>query len=682
MRLNNTGKQNLAVLALLAFSSVPGQGDIGAPVGLSLSSVDELRAGQPVTVIVVLEPGENIPYATFEVDHPAYWQVLDGSSRWSGALENGKMIELRFRAVPLSEDPRLLMASLKVDGYPVVRAGLDPRRMGRRFPEQVRLEPEQAGKAAPREAAESYYPQFEPDVLLPEPAEATLPRVPGEGSPRLQTEEAHATKSGARSAVAVSATGRWTFLDAAGVRRGVRNATVELRNDNGNFLVDLVCGRSTTDGNGNFAITGACFGIADPTADLYVRLVLNNSVVEVKPDNTSAGTYTFRSPVVNNTAGPVTFGTLTVPASTAGAAAAHNLVMRAQQFMATAGESMTKVTVLWPSTSDKPVSFYTKSDASLHIKESEPFKSQWTIFHEYGHHVLFTKAESPAPDYDNGICDTPGHPGHCVDLPEKGVVAWTEGFPDFLGSFLHGQFAAIDGFPKPPFDIENLVPAAGSEALAEQIEGVTAAILLDLADTTNEPGDSLSLTFSTIWDIVKNFDPSSATTHNHPTSILEFYDGMRQRQIGLINRVAETYIHNRIQRPLPDLVISSAANPPSLAAPGGSFTHTSVVRNAGTERANSAFTLRYFLATGTSTTMVAVPFASHDMGANMLAGTGFNAVETLTIPASIAPGSYKLMVCADFDNRVPELSDVNNCKTSATTLVVALADAVTGLPSR
>ncbi|MBI4906221.1 MAG: hypothetical protein HY820_21480 [Acidobacteria bacterium] len=662
----------VAASMLLAAYNPPAYAAVGLPVGVTLASADAVRPGEPVTVIAVLEPAADFANATFLVDQPEQWQLLDGMTRWAGALEKGKLVQLRFRAVPLTATPTMMMATVQVDGQ-TKRAGLDPARMGRQFPELATADAD-GEKGGQREAVESYLPQHDPNVVLPEPAAPNFPRVPVEERAAAQLPVRSGKTTGARKA-SVVASGRWTFIDNNGVRRGVRNATVQMVNEDPIAAFNSGCGNGVTDGDGNFTISGDCGDLAfgsDANPDLFVRLVLNNNVVEVKPDSLFAGTYTVRSSTKQNSpGGAVSFGTLTVPSSVTGAAAAHNLVMRAQQFMAAAGESMSKVTVLWPSTSDSPVAFYTPILATLNIKQNEPMTRQFTIFHEYGHHILGTKAESPAPDYDNGECDQPGHPGHCLDRPEKGTIAWTEGFPDFLGALLRDRFAAADGYAASPFNIEgfNAPDEFTSQSDLLHIEGITAAILLDLVDTNNESGENLTMSFSDIWDVVKNYDPSSNLLHNHPTSITEFYDGLRVDHLSRINRIAEVYAHNGITRPRPDLRITSLQNPPTQINRGAQFSNDSEVSNTGNERANSAFTVRYLLALE-SNRLVTLQLSTRNIAANMAAGSSTDIAQTFTVPATMTPGMYRLIACADSTGAVPESSDTNNCRTATTRVQV------------
>jgi hypothetical protein len=663
-----SGAAWMAGAALLA--AMPVMGHVGGPVQLSLGSGDEVRAGEPVTVIAVLQAGAAVQQTEFRVEASEGWQILGGDTFWVGSMAAGERKELRLRAVPLGSEPGMLMARLRTPGHLDMRAGLDPQRMGGRFPERVRQEGVGNSKEGTRAAAAEEEPvtaEFEPGVALPEPANATMPQVPGREPDEERFVEAGAGKSGKgqkAAAVNITATGRFTYLDDNNVRRGARNATVELWNKNDLPFLDERCAAGITDAAGNFTLTARCGDLFDGP-DLFVRMVLNNSVVEVKPDNVFAGSYVFQSTIRQNSAGgAVNFGTMSFTGNRQ-AIQAHNLVMRAQQFMAAQGETMGKVTVNWPAT--VVVSFYNPFFQSITLDSDVPFAQEMTVFHEYGHHVLSTKAESPAPDYDNGICDDP-QPGHCLSRPEKGVISWTEGFPNFLAAFLHDRHNAADGYGAPRFRLETIrsqirVEDQGQE---DQIELVIAGILWDLTDAANddeaEAGagrrDRLSLPFSAIWDAIRNFDPSPDLFHNHPTSIHELWDGLRAQRPADSNAVSEIYREHFILKPQPDLRMTAAQDAPASWTAGTSVTLSSTAENQVDERANNAFRVQFNLVPLVGTT---VEIGGRTVAAGMAAGASSTANTLVTVPANTAPGSYRLQVCADSLGAVPESSETNNC---------------------
>jgi len=124
---------------------------------------------------------------------------------------------------------------------------------------------------------------------------------------------------------------------------------------------------------------------------------------------------------------------------------------------------------------------------------------------------------------------------------------------------------------------------------------------------------------------------------------------------------------------LPDLVVTAVSDPPPALPPGQTFKVTSTVKNTGLVTAGAA-TAQYSLvstadATATRSLKDPVPLPSleHDKI--------FSDEETVTIPADIKFGEYRLQVCADSGNAVAEDDETDNCLLSAgTILVTTLAD--------
>ena len=664
--------RELVIAAALAGLCAPLQAHIGPPVKVSLASADTARRGEPAVIYVVLQAAADVAHAEYNLAPPAGWQVIDGPTQWTGSLKAGQRLEFQMKAVPLTDEPGDLQASLRVPNQLEYKASLNPSRMGRQFPENTGVEESSNSKSADRAAEELIEARFEPGVALPAPSNATEPQVPGEAPKETVILEAQSAKNGKgqrAAAVSITASGRFTYLDNNGVRRGLRNATVELWNANPfPSLGDERCAQGITDGNGNFTLGANCGDLFDGP-DLFVRLVLNNSVVEVKPDNIFSGSYTARSSTKQNSSGgSVSFGTLTVT-SNLPAMQAHNLVMRAHQFMATVNESMSKVTVNWPGEG----TFYSPIFDSITLESAMPFGEEGAIFHEYGHHVLSTKAESPSPDYDNGVCDQPGNPGHCLFEPELGRISWTEGWPNFFANVLHSRHNAEDGYGQTMMQFETIPALDFTSSQLDNIEGVIAGVLIDIVDDTNDdqgpqgPGrrDNLNMTFADVWNVIRNFDPSGDLFHNHPTSIHELFEGFQEMESGNINKIAEVYREHGIVKAQPDVRASAIENPPTQLPRGTTFNLSSTVRNDGAERVNNAFTTRFQLVNTVNGATVTI--GTRTTAANMSAGAASTAAVNVTVPATTPLGTYRLRACADSTSIVPESDETDNCLDSATT---------------
>jgi subtilase family serine protease len=130
--------------------------------------------------------------------------------------------------------------------------------------------------------------------------------------------------------------------------------------------------------------------------------------------------------------------------------------------------------------------------------------------------------------------------------------------------------------------------------------------------------------------------------------------------------------------PVPDLVLTAIGNPPSTLEAGQNFpaATTYSVTNAGAVAAVPS-TAKFSLV---STVVGAIPIALKGTVPADLAlpaldpGQVFNHAASLKVRADTPPGSYRLLGCADSGKVVAETDEDDNCKQSATTVVV------TGLP--
>jgi subtilase family serine protease len=120
---------------------------------------------------------------------------------------------------------------------------------------------------------------------------------------------------------------------------------------------------------------------------------------------------------------------------------------------------------------------------------------------------------------------------------------------------------------------------------------------------------------------------------------------------------------------LPDLVVSLLTNPPSSGNAGETFNVTDTTLNSGVGSAGASTTSYRF---STDTTITAAdPLLTTTRAVPALgAGSSSNGIVTVTIPASIAAGTYYLGACADHANAVVEYVESNNCRVSSSTIAV------------
>jgi hypothetical protein len=587
-----------------------------SPVTLRFGSRDALRVGTPLRMVARIEAGVSSARVELIVTPSKDWAVPGGSSVYAGALDAGQPVEVTFAVIALQENPEPLRARLLFEGREV-HGGIDPALLGGGRPEV-----------------------FEADEVEPAPAIA---------------DKAH----GERKAT-YKATGRWVFAY-DGVDLPVRKAKVELWNAKAdNDLFEHHCATGSTDGNGNFEVSSSSCSDLFSGPDLQVRLILDNDVVEVKPDGLFASSYTAVSDIkVNRSSGTHSFGTIRITSTTKRRPfRLHNLIVRAHEAMVDVGVNLPKVHVIYPANTDH--NHYTGWN-EIKLVEEAPFDHEAGIFHEYAHHFLNKRAESPSPDYSEG---GPWHPDHWA--PELGVISWTEGFPDFFAALLYDRHRVEDRLGTATgtrYRYETRQPISAPVSEWDRIEGVIAAILWDIVDSADDdqdetgPGrrDNLDLKFLNVVNVILNYDPEPWNPlRNHPVSIHELFDGFRQIYPQHINRIAEVYREHRINKPLPDLLVSSTGTIAATIRRGQFLQVSANVANAGPILANNGFALQWRIGTA-NIWQVNLP-------AGMSANSTVSASMSILIPSGMATGMYTVHACADSGSAVPESDEDNNCR--------------------
>ncbi|HWR98240.1 MAG TPA: CARDB domain-containing protein, partial [Candidatus Methanoperedens sp.] len=124
----------------------------------------------------------------------------------------------------------------------------------------------------------------------------------------------------------------------------------------------------------------------------------------------------------------------------------------------------------------------------------------------------------------------------------------------------------------------------------------------------------------------------------------------------------------RITVGAPDLRVTALANPPASALVGTPFGVTDTTANASATVAAVASVTKYRLSLDTTIT-ANDPLLTGTRAVPALAASANSAgTVNVTIPASIAPGTYYLGACADDGKTVAETDEANNCRVSTTTL--------------
>ena len=119
----------------------------------------------------------------------------------------------------------------------------------------------------------------------------------------------------------------------------------------------------------------------------------------------------------------------------------------------------------------------------------------------------------------------------------------------------------------------------------------------------------------------------------------------------------------------PDLVETAVSNPPSSIVRGASFTVTDTAANQG-NASTAATTSRYYFSLDTKKTAKDSLLTGTRAVPTLAPGQNSTDSVTVGVPATIAPGTYYLLACADDLKKAAESNELNNCKASATRAVV------------
>jgi subtilase family serine protease len=134
----------------------------------------------------------------------------------------------------------------------------------------------------------------------------------------------------------------------------------------------------------------------------------------------------------------------------------------------------------------------------------------------------------------------------------------------------------------------------------------------------------------------------------------------------------------------PDLTIASVSEAPSTIAPGRTFSATAATAIAGSASSGSSTTRFYFSVDATRDASDVLLTGSISVAA-LAPGQTSSSSKTLTVPATMADGSYRLLACADDTGTTMELNEGNNCSASGASVSVGRPDltesAVTNPPA-
>jgi uncharacterized repeat protein (TIGR01451 family) len=118
----------------------------------------------------------------------------------------------------------------------------------------------------------------------------------------------------------------------------------------------------------------------------------------------------------------------------------------------------------------------------------------------------------------------------------------------------------------------------------------------------------------------------------------------------------------------PDLVQTAVSNPPASAQIGTSFTVTDTVQNQGAAAAGAS-TTRYYLSLDSRKSNGDKLLTGSRAMPMLTPGAESTGTTSVTIGATIPPGTYFLLACADDLKKVTESQEGNNCRAAVTQII-------------
>ncbi len=313
-------------------------------------------------------------------------------------------------------------------------------------------------------------PRVESGLALPKPAAlapGTEPPTPG-GEKRL-----------------IRVRGRFAYVRPDVVQVGVDGLTVRIYDDDpgvDDHLVDTVTGP-----DGRFDVSFNFDDYWEDYPDIRIEFDAENTELHVE-NATWSYIYSWETGVYDDIVSDLNIGTVfTGDESVEPALHLLTACTRAWRWSQDYGFNPSFLEVKWPDGSEG--AWYTDISETIHIS-SEREWSDRTPLHEFGHHWLHNWAETPDPDYCNGICDN-GDCGHCVWCEEDANIAWSEGFPNYLSYVVPMEYLSRYGVAAADTaSMQDLYPCDSPTNDWDSptiTEGFVAAALIDIHD--NDAGD-------------------------------------------------------------------------------------------------------------------------------------------------------------------------------------------------
>ncbi len=308
-----------------------------------------------------------------------------------------------------------------------------------------------------------------------------------------------------RAVVAITVNGTAMWTDRAGNTHGLPNAIVEIYDKNAS--TDLLIGTTTTGANGSYSAS-LNPDDADGGVDLFVRILAQSSVSDIRPNDAMGATYFMESTVREDVAdGSVETINLTASNTTEPMqvfSVHHALVAASAYLNSISGGVLPSVITRFPSDG----SYF---DTELNLVAEDRW--DWdVIHHEYGHYIMdalgFENNPGGAHSSGTNLAQTRGSKDIGVRL------AWGEGWPTYFAVSGQKQLnlasLGIDNVGDTNYtDTEDSTLNYGVEsdssrmAQGEDDELSTIRTLWDLTDATDD-GETVTVPAATLHSLIQS----------------------------------------------------------------------------------------------------------------------------------------------------------------------------------
>lgn len=483
----------LLAAALMLLPAGIAVADVGPPVHVRI--LGELRAAQPgVPFTGELQITSDAPLKLDDLKLGGVgWDQLSLAVGPQASVDKSRPLVLDFSVV--TNDPgQLLVLTCTVDGLPVTRYfDLSSATI--------------AGLQTPG-ATISVTPSGDVMTLTDETRVSPLPADSGPTA-KLGTGSAEMARN-------IRVHGRFTYQRIDGWTIGADGMTVRVFDDNspsGSIELATV----VTDAQGWYDVTFTWNGgLFDSEPDLHLGFETANSRVSVG-GIASVLPYIWKTDTDWNYTGNDKDYGWTQPSDINQHAAVHlqTTLVRTWRWWMGYGYDTPGVRCNWPALTGN--SFFA---GQIYMADNRRWNED-VISHEYGHHWVSSFASSPIPGYCNGLCDNaaPIDCGHCWWCEETAGIAFTEGFPDWMGDVIPRSFGASYGRePYSPYNMESITTCGATGVLGDPLitEGFLAAVVRDIGDGTDddEPAfpetDEMSIGWGAIITCVDFDAPTTA----------------------------------------------------------------------------------------------------------------------------------------------------------------------------